>query len=169
MIQFDPTSRVTDAAEPSRQGANGAADGKGPAATEQLRADLAALSEQAAIYLAARQDQLKLGVRRAAVAVALGILALLVVAAVLVTAAATTVGGIAHGLAELFGQRLWLGELVTGIAILTLAGLVSYISVQKMLRNSRWNTINRYAELHKRQQSARRPDESKPTSRPVGG
>jgi uncharacterized membrane protein len=98
----------------------------------------------------------------------LGILGLVVAAAVLATAAAIAVTGIARGLAELFGGRLWLGELVTGVLILALVAIGSYFSVRKILRNSRWKTINRYAELHKRSQSRRRTAHAKSTAQPVG-
>ncbi len=159
MTQFDPTSRLADDAEQQlpREETNGRADGKGPEAFDRLLGDLASLGDQAAIYLAARKDQVKLGARRALLGIALGLLALSIVAAVLVTAAALTVGGIARGLGELFGQRLWLGELVTGTVILAVTGIAGYFSVHNVLRNSRWNTINRYAELHKQQQSQQRP------------
>jgi hypothetical protein len=71
-------------------------------------------------------------------------------------------------LAGLFGERLWLGQLVTGTAILALAAAVSYVSVLRMLRSSRWKTIKRYAELHNQQQARRRPVAPQSTAGSVG-
>ena len=111
------------------------------------------MSEQAALYLAARRDQIKLGARRALVGLVLGVIGLVVGMAVLGAAAVMLVTGIALGLADALGGRLWLGTLLTGTAILALAALASYLAVRKLMQASRQSTINRYAELHKRQQS----------------
>ncbi len=170
MSEFASTDRV-EAADPGAPeescAAEPAQETTGPAAVDRLADDLAALKDQAALYLAARGDRVKLGVRRAAVGILIGLLGLLVGATILMTAAVLTVVGIARGLAEPLG-RLWLGELVTGTAILAFCALAISLWVRNLTRTSRWKTINRYAELQKRQLDRRRSGAPKSGDGPVG-
>jgi hypothetical protein len=154
MTDFNGTNRFSSTPQSPSADAGDAAfgprDEKGPAAVERLLDDLSRLIDNASLYLAARQDQLKLGLRRAVVGALLGLLGLLAGGAILVTAAVLLLTGIASGLGELFG-RPWLGQLATGLSVLALAALGVRISVSSVIRSSRWRTINRYAKRHKEQ------------------
>src|SRR4051794_7065410 len=93
-------------------------EGPAPHPLDPLLAHLADLREQASLYAEATADRVKLTVRQAAVRAALGCLALLAGAAVVVTAAVLMLNGIAGGIGALIGNRLWAGQLITGLGLL---------------------------------------------------
>ncbi len=108
-----------------------------------LKQDAAEFKEYAAYYVAAKTDAVKQKIRSIILYAALGILALLAGGAVLVTGGVLLVLGIGHGLAELFGGRLWLGELVAGVVVLGAMGLMTMVMIKKMTHG--WK-----AALHKK-------------------
>jgi len=155
MTQCEPSDRGGGAgAQRADAYTPGAGDEKGPEAARRILDDLVALREQATLYLAARRDQIRLGARNALIGAVLGLMAVLIAAAILMSAAALLVAGIALGLAEALGGRLWLGALLTGTAVIGLTALAGYLTVRRMLQASRRNTLDRYAELHQRQQKS---------------
>lgn len=61
--------------------------------------------------------------------------------------------GIAMGLGELFGDRYWLGFLVTGILLLGIMGLGVWYGLKRWQNASRESTIRRYEQRHELQRS----------------
>ncbi len=151
MTQCDPTESPGAAAAQPSENSDATSPATGPESVRRILADLAALRQQAALYLAARQDQVRLVVRNALIGAVLGVMALAILAAVLAAAAVLIVVGIALGLGEALGDRLWLGALLTGLAVLGLTTLAGYLAIHQLQQSSRRNTLRRYAELHQRQ------------------
>jgi hypothetical protein len=80
-------------------------------------------------YRAARGDAMSAKVKRLAVWGAVGLIGLFAGIAAVVVAVYLALDGIALGLAALFG-RPWVGELVTGLGVLLLAGLGLWIGLR---------------------------------------
>lgn len=113
---------------------------------------IAELREYAEHFAQAKLDTLKLAARKAGVWAVAGVLALVAACVFVVTAIVMLVSGIAHGLGVLFGNRVWLGELVTGLVIvLGLAGAI----VGGMIvtdRASKKRTLKKYEQRKRNQQ-----------------
>jgi hypothetical protein len=109
--------------------------------------------EYAAYYVKARVDALKLSLRNLILMVALGIIGAFAGGALVVMAVVLLCIGIAHGLGELFGGRLWLGDLVTAILLLGAIGATVYIAVTRVTKTSKERVVKAY-EQRKRQQRA---------------
>jgi hypothetical protein len=111
----------SDFNEPSRGGPTSAT--QGPEAVERLVAQLADLANYAARYLAARIDGAKAQARDLLLALAAGIVGLVVACALVGTACVLLLSGCAQGVGELLGGRLWAGNLLVGLGLLgTLTG-----------------------------------------------
>ena len=109
-----------------------------------LKQDAAEFKEYAAYYVAAQTDAVKQKVKNIALYAALGLLGAIVGGAVLVTAAVLLVIGIGDALAVLFGGRLWLGEIVAGVVILSLIGLFTWCMVKKITHNWKAQLVKKY-------------------------
>ena len=105
---------------------------------------IAELRSYALHYLNARIDGIKLSVRSAVIYAILGVVGLLVVAGVLVTAVALLLVGIAHALGALLGNRLWLGDIIVGVLLLGTAALAVYVPLKRMSKASRLKTEQKY-------------------------
>ena len=105
--------------------------------------DLAASAKQ---MLEIQAERKKLALRRGLMKAALGIVALVAVAAWLGAAISATVRGLCTGLAVLFDGRVWLGDLVGGLlALALLAGAVAFA-----LRQSARKDLERLEEKYGR-------------------
>ena len=131
----------------------------GPAAARRVVTYLAELRDYAAIYASAKADKLKQSMRQIVLYAALGIIGLIAATAYIVTAVAVAILGMSEGLGHLFGERVWLGHLVTGLVLLSVLALVVYIMVRRMTSNSRRRTIEKYAR-RKQQHAARFPEQA---------
>lgn len=129
---------------PGEAGPAGA--GQQPALDQLLKLGRELIS-QLSYYVRARADQLKLSVRQFLVFGAMGVLALVVGAVIVATAAWLLVNGIAGGLAALFGGRVWLGNL--GAGVLVLAGIAggAWYGIEELRRGSQRDTVQRYQKL----------------------
>ena len=121
-------------------------------AATRLKADFDELKEYASYYVAAKIDGIKGSIRNLGLYAALGIVAAIVGAAILATAAGLLVVGFAHMLGALFGGRYWLGDLVTGILILGTVAGGAYYMMNKLTGAWRSQTLKKYEE---RKQSQR--------------
>lgn len=97
----------------------------------------------AAYYLRTRIDQLRLSVQRIVLLAALGVLALAVGAAMLVTAAVLILIGISHLIGQLTGYY-WLGDLATGIFVVAAVMATAYWATNRITRMSRISTREKY-------------------------
>ncbi|HWP40085.1 MAG TPA: hypothetical protein VNL70_04110 [Tepidisphaeraceae bacterium] len=124
-------------------------------AMRQAIAQLMEAREYALYFLAAKLDACKLSVRKALIWMAVGAIALLVGAAILVTASALAVLGLAHAVAILLGgqagPRLWAGNLIVGSLLIAVVALGVWLSITRLLERSRKQTVDRYERRLQRQ------------------
>jgi hypothetical protein len=126
----------------------------GEAFRESLR-HFAEIREYAGYYITAKLDSLRLGIRNVIILAALGIVGLIAVAAVIVTAVVLALVGVAGALAKVLpAGSEWAANLITGTLFLILLGIVVVIGVSRLTRASRLNTVEKY-ERRKRSQQTR--------------
>jgi hypothetical protein len=118
----------------------------------RIKADLNELKEYASYYVAAKVDGVKRTVRNIGLYAVLGIVALIAGGAIVATAAGLLIVGLAEGLARLFGDRPWLGDLVTGILVLGAIGVAAWMMMNKLTNSWRSQTVKKYEQ---RKQSQR--------------
>ncbi|HZZ41573.1 MAG TPA: hypothetical protein VFE58_01425 [Tepidisphaeraceae bacterium] len=117
-------------------------------------ARLSEIKDYALYLLSAKVDQVTSSVKAAIWYAMVLMLVGIAGAGILVTAAVLMMMGIADGLTVLFGGRVWLADLVTGVVVLGLVIGSAYLVVGKMIGMSRAATRERYAAM-KREQFAR--------------
>ena len=130
---------------------------QGPSPDEALRRLLQQLEELRAYsthFVSAKVDGFILSVRQLLVWMVLGIVGLIALAAVVVTAIVLFLGGTAGGLGQLFGGRLWLGQLVVGGGLLLLLTLSILIGVRTWQRRARQQKVQQYDERQRQQRAA---------------
>jgi hypothetical protein len=115
-------------------------------AFSRIKCDIDELKEYASYYLAAKVDGLKRTVRSIGLYAVLGVVGLLVGGAIIATAAGLIIVGIAEGLGRLFGERYWLGDLVTGLLVLGVIGGGVWFMVKKLTGSWRSQTIKKYEQ-----------------------
>jgi hypothetical protein len=136
----------TPAGEGAKRTGNPAVD-----AMARISSAIGELKEYIGYYLGAKMDSTKASIRNVGLYAGLGVVGLLVGGAILATAGVLLVMGIAQGLGVLFGYRMWLGNLVTGLLILGLLGVGVWIMMSKV-RNSWRNATWKKYEDRKREQ-----------------
>jgi len=95
-------------------------------------------------YLSAQADRLKLLVRTGVIFAIVGLLTLLFVAAIFVTAAVLLMLGAADAIARLLGGQQWAGDLITGAVVVLATVIGGYVVVARMTRASRLRTMASY-------------------------
>lgn len=112
------------------------------------------LGEYASYYVSTKVAEMRRWVRRAILLALLGVVAALVLIAVIITACVMACAGVAHLLAHWLGDRMWAGELLTGVGIIVLGVL----AIGLMARSSRkaWHIRTvQYYESRKQDQLRR--------------
>ena len=157
----DPTAPEADPSASSSSSSTKPASGEGAVPDDQSPAEafrdvgtrLAELSDYLSYYVAARTDAIKASVRNAGLYAALGVIGLFAGGALVVTAVVLLLRGIAGGLAVLFGNRLWLGELVTAILFLALIGGGAWFMLGRLTKASRERTVKKYVSRQQQQRA----------------
>lgn len=111
-----------------------------------------ALREHLATYVSAKTDSAQLRLRNAALWMALVAMGSATLVGLLVTAGWFVLHGVAGGLGVLFGDRLWVGNVVTGVLAWAGLGLGTYCVVARRMMLSRKATIQKYEERRTRRQ-----------------
>ena len=117
----------------------------------KVSARLAEIKDYVAYYVSAKLDSYKSSAKSAALWAVVGLLGAVAGTAVLATAGVLVVVGIAEGLTQLFGGRAWLGDLVTGVALLAIVLGTTFLMVRRMLGQSRLATAKKYEALRRQQ------------------
>lgn len=112
---------------------------------------LKTLQEQAAWYAAIRKDAAAAQLRATLAKLALAALGALVAASMVAVSVWLLLSGIARGLGLLFGDRVWLGYLVTGLVILVAFGAVTWFGIRHWKRSSHDSTVEKYDRLKQEQ------------------
>jgi len=113
----------------------------GPHPLDPLLKDLAELRQHLSHYIAARADAAKLRMRTVVMYALLGLVGGLAGAVGLATAVVLLVSGISDGLTQLFGGRVWAGELTTGVLFLLLAGAAIWAATTNWKTTGQQRTI----------------------------
>jgi len=108
------------------------------------------IRDYAAYYVAAQLDRVKLSIRNVFFYIALGILGVVVGGAMAVMAIVLICLGFAGLLSRLFGH-VWLGNLVSGAAILGALIVAAYVGLSYATRTSRERMVNAYEQRKRRQ------------------
>jgi len=116
-------------------------------AFKSAAARLAEIRSYASYYLSAKVDGYLSSAKSAALFGVLGILAGVVGIAILATAGVLIVVGISEGLTLLFGGRMWLADLVTGVVLLSAILGTTYLVVAKLIGKSRAAAKAKYEAL----------------------
>lgn len=109
------------------------------------------LREYATHYLSSRADMLRLRARRIGVTLVLGVVGGILAVVALSTAVVYVLRGVAGGVGELLGGRVWAGDLLTGLGILAMVAAAAYISLPRWMNTSRRKTVEKY-ELRRQKQ-----------------
>jgi hypothetical protein len=113
-------------------------------AIHQAFAKLAELKEFVAYYMAVRVDLLKASIRNAGIYAALGVLALVGGAAVIVTAVVLLLLGVAGAFAELMPGHPWLGDIITAIIFLGVIAVAVLVAMKMLAKRFRNWTVQKY-------------------------
>jgi uncharacterized membrane protein len=122
-------------------------------AFRRLQKQVEELQAYFAHFVSAKVDSAVLSARRLAVWAVLGIVGLIALTGLIVTAIVLALNGVANGLAVLFG-RLWLGQLVVGSGILILLVLSILIGVRTWQTRWRQQKVQQYDERQLQQRVA---------------
>ncbi len=119
-------------------------------ALRQMVRHLSEFWEYLSLYFAARWDGIKLSLKNAAIYAALGLIAAIAGAALVVTAVVLTCIGLAQMIGRLT-ERQWLGNLTVGVVLLALIGAGAYLGRRRIMAASRERTVRKYADRQDQQ------------------
>jgi len=120
---------------------------------ESLTQQLRELTEYLLHYLSAKSDGVKLSVQSDAFGVGLTALGFVAMSGLIVAASWCMVSGGAEGLAMLLGGRIWAGNMVAGVLVLSALGLELSAFTGKRKRTTRERTARKYEDRQARQQA----------------
>lgn len=121
--------------------------------TEQLRARAVEFGAYAKYLVALRIDRLKLTATRIAIYAALGIVALVVLGAVLVSATALLLLGLAGLIGYLVGS-FWLGATILGLLVLAGLAVAVWIGLRMFNKRTVAALRHKYAGIRQKQKTA---------------
>ena len=124
-----------------------------PDALQRLLQQFGELVEYFSYYAAAKTDRFKVTLRNTALGVVLAALGFVAVAGLFVTAGWLLLIGVAGGLSVLFGDRPWLGNLLTGALVLGGLGGGLYVMVVALSRVARERIVEEYGKRQARQET----------------
>src|SRR5262249_40063479 len=120
-----------------------------PSPEEALRRLLQQFDELRAYsthFVSAKVDGFMVSARQLLVWAVLGVVGLIGLAGLVVTTIVLFLGGAAGGPGQLFGGRLWLGQLVVGGGLLVLLTLSILIGLRTWQRRARQQKVQQYDE-----------------------
>ncbi|MGE3539625.1 MAG: hypothetical protein AB7N91_19615 [Candidatus Tectimicrobiota bacterium] len=123
-------------------------------ALQHLQQQLGELQAYATHFASAHVDKLLLSAQQVALWAALGVLALLGLGAILITALVLFLQGSAAGLGILLGSHPWLGQMIVGFAVVALLALATWIVTRSWQRQTRQKTVQKYEERQRQQEAA---------------
>lgn len=140
------------AGPPPGDAANGAAR---PDPLAGVQESFAALMLYAAHYFAALRDLAITRVRLAVFWGVVGMLVLFAAATAAIVAVTLVLCGIALGLADLLGGRLWAGALITGSVFLAGCGVAAVVSYRWMISQWHGQMAAKYEQYQERERAER--------------
>jgi hypothetical protein len=150
----DPTAPVVDVPPGDGRHSEPVTDDQTPSAhLKAAQRRLQELQEYVSYFISAKTDALKLTLVNAGLYAALGIVGLFAGATLVITAVVLACIGVAGALAALFGNRPWLGNLVTGVLLLGIVAAVILIGLKKLTGASKERTLKKYAARQQQQRA----------------
>lgn len=122
-------------------------------ALRRLVQQIEALRAYATHFVSAKVDGFIITARQLLVWAGLGIVGLIALAGVVITAIVLCLDGAAAGLGLLFGGRLWLGQLVVGGGLLVLLTLSILIGMRTWQHRTRQQKVQQYDERQLQQRA----------------
>jgi len=122
-------------------------------ALRRVQQQIGELQAYFAHFVSAKVNGLLLSVRQTIIWIVLGVVGLIALAGLLVTALVLLLDGAAVGLALLFGGRLWLGQIVVGGGVLVLLALAMFIGLRVWQNRSRQQRVQQYDERQLQQRT----------------
>lgn len=123
-------------------------------ALHDLQAQLGALQAYFGHFVSAKVDGVLLSIRQLGLWAVLGIVGLIALAGLVVTAIVLVLVGVATAVALLFNAQLWLGQVIVGGGILVLLTLGTIIGMRTWQRRSRQQKVQQYDERQLQQRLA---------------
>lgn len=111
------------------------------------------LGEYFSYFVTAKTDSAKLSLRQFVLWVVLASVGFVALGGLIVIASWLLLSGTAEGLGRLFGDRPWIGSLITGFLPLAGLGVGMYGAVARQSRIARERTAKRYERRQARQQA----------------
>jgi hypothetical protein len=111
-----------------------------------LKKHLAELAEYVRLYLSTQGDSIRSSIRSAGIYAGLGLVAGIAGIALIAKATTMLLAGAAAGLGELFGERLWAGQLVVSAAVLIALATTIYVVMTKLTNTSRQKVLSKYEQ-----------------------
>jgi hypothetical protein len=145
-----PPPADSDAEPQAPKSADRAANAK-PDLWSPLLLHVDELREYFYYYLGARADLVRAHARRLVLAALLVLVGAVVAATLAATATVLLLIGLGEGLGRLLGERVWLGNVLTGALVLATAGVGGLWAARWLINNSRLRTIRSYAQRRERQ------------------
>ncbi|HEX8521962.1 MAG TPA: hypothetical protein VF669_06875 [Tepidisphaeraceae bacterium] len=148
MQQHNPNATSSTAHQPGgRLGAGSDGSEAINSPTDALRdasARIAELKDFVAYYLAAKTDGIKASVRNLVLYAVLGVVGLMALAGIVITASVLLVQGIAIGLTWLFGGHMATGYVVASLLVLGAIFGGAFLGIQMLTKSSRKQTKEKY-------------------------
>lgn len=139
----DPST--TDGARFDTSAGNGRVPHDTPAdALKDLMRQVAELRSHIGYFLSAKRDGIIVSLRNAGVYAALGLVGLIVVAGMLVTAVVLLLAGLAGAISAMFDAPAWVGQLIIGALVLAGMGGGVWFGLSWMTGKWRKRTVNKY-------------------------
>jgi hypothetical protein len=107
--------------------------------------------EYANLYVETRKDTMRATLRSLIWKAALGAVAGIAGATILIVATVYVLWGIADAVGLLFGEHHWLGRLVTGLAVFLIVALAAYFGIKSLTKKARERTIKKYESRQQHQ------------------
>jgi hypothetical protein len=96
-------------------------------------------------YLTAQAARLKVAIRNIAILFTIGVIGIIFVISIFVSAAVLIMAGTADGLSELLGGRQWAGDLITGSVVTFATALAGYLAYSSISKAARLRTVSSYS------------------------
>lgn len=135
-----------------------------PDALKLLVKQLHELGEYVSYYLTAKTDSAKLSLRNTVLWLSFAAMGFAIVAGLILFAAWFLLNGVAKGVSVLFGGRLWVGNIVTGVLLLVGLALAMYGTVATRRITSRERVVRKYEQRQARQRAQFGRDVLDPTA-----
>lgn len=121
---------------------------------------VSAIQEHLGQFFEAKADALKLKFRHAAISAALVIVALIALASFLATSVVLLISGIAGGVTELVGGRVWLGNSITALGLLATGVLLVYFKLARLKAARLRELVEKYERRKTRQRDRTGPEDA---------